>query len=123
MPILRDDLQPILNVDISYESIEHDLNWRKLIVFKRYLNDSEIIKLLQALELSIVDLKGCYNLTVKESQSLDLGAHLTQLFSDESEPNLFEGNDLVRLRLDLECLTLRKREIVPLDGFTLKLNW
>lgn len=104
--ILRYDLESLHEVNISNKPVKLDLNWWKAFLFERDLNYSQVIKLPQAVELSIINLYCSHNLAVEESQSIYLCLDLVKLLFNKTEPDFTERDSLEWFRLYLECLAL-----------------
>ena len=92
--ILWNDFESMEEVNVSYKSIELDLNRRQTILLERNLDYSQVIELSEAAELRIVDLDCRYYLTVKEPQGVDLGRYLIKLLSNQGKTHFREGNSL-----------------------------
>lgn len=104
--ILRHYPEPIDEINISNKSIEYYLNCWQGVLFEGDLYDPEVIKLTQTLELGVIDLQGCNHLAIVVPQGINFGINLFELLANESEPYFTEGDQLRRLGLNFECLTL-----------------
>ena len=120
--VLRNNFEPLHEVNVSDKPIELQFKGWQRILFKWNINDPHVIKMLDSLELHIIDLNSCNYLAIKEPQSVNFGWYLLNLLSDQTEWDLTEWDSLEGFRLNLECLTFRQRKIISFNCLGLKLD-